>query len=567
MWNVAITYEDPNNFMTDKTLFNAAIQSAVTYLNQFIVGSTTLNVTVSVSATSTGRFAGGGANYAEYTTENGLNILKAEAAAEFAAGANLNGSAADLTIYVDPTSSYFKGLYFDGGAYDAPRSVPNTMTDGLSVVLHELMHGLGINSYRDTATTQYNGIWRTVWDKYVTSANGKLYLDMPNFASHGIDPVEVSSTSVSQNNSHLGDATNLQAGYLDDIMNGLYFYGGHHYEMSQLDVLILQGLGYTVTMPDNLALSDGSLTGKGLVKPVVTGSTVSSAMTSNLLHLSGTAQAGSTTSVLEHNTLLAQAKADASGHWSLDVVIDPSLAASALVVRDGTHVIDSDKMLVSRSADAGLHLYGSAQFKQLVGGTHDDLFTAGPRGASIDGGAGLDKVAYASDTLAANTIARQGDGGYKVSNASGADLLHGVERLQFSDASVALDTGVDGVAGQAYRVYQAAFNRAPDAAGLGYWISVMDHGGSLLDVSKSFVSSKEFQDLYGAQPSNADIVGRYYQNVLHRTPDQAGFDYWVDAMKHGGTAADVLASFSQSAENIAALVGVMQNGVAYTAFG
>lgn len=92
MWNAVITYDDLGNFMSDKTLFTAAVQSAITYLNQFIVGSTTLNVTVSVSATSTGRFAGNGAIALDHT-ENGLNYLIGEAARELAAGTNLNGDA------------------------------------------------------------------------------------------------------------------------------------------------------------------------------------------------------------------------------------------------------------------------------------------------------------------------------------------------------------------------------------------------------------------------------------------------------------------------------------------
>jgi hypothetical protein len=566
MWNVAITYDDPNNFMTDKALFSAAVNSAVTYLNRFIAGSTTLNVTVSVSSTSSGRFAGNGAIVWE-STENGLNYVTAEAAKELAVGANLNGSTADLTIYVDPTTDYFKGLYFDGGAYDSARVVPKTMTDGLSVVLHELMHGLGINSFRDFTSNAFSGDYRTIWDKYVTMVDGKEYLNMPGFAAHGIDPVQVTSTSSSQNNSHLGDATDLNKGYVDDVMNGLYFYLGHHYQMSQLDVLILQGLGYNVTMPDGLALSDGSLTGKGLVTPQVSGGTASVNLTSNLLHLSGTAQAGATTSILEHNKLLAQTRADASGHWSLDVVIDPLLTASALVVRDGTHLVDSQALTVTRSANAGLHLYGSAQYKELEGSAYNDVFTVGPRGGAIVGGAGLDTVEYA-ETRAANSISKLGDDGFFVNTGGSSDYVTGVERLQFSDAMVALDTGVNGVAGQAYRIYQAAFNRTPDSAGLGFWIKAMDSGASMLDVATQFVASGEFKSLYGDHASNADILTRYYQNVLHRAPDQGGYDFWLDVMDHkGASAASVLADFSQSAENVAALVGVLQTGVAYTPYG
>jgi hypothetical protein len=41
MWNVAIKYDDPQNFLADKTLFSGAVQSVVGYLNTFIHGSWT----------------------------------------------------------------------------------------------------------------------------------------------------------------------------------------------------------------------------------------------------------------------------------------------------------------------------------------------------------------------------------------------------------------------------------------------------------------------------------------------------------------------------------------------
>ena len=48
------------------------------------------------------------------------------------------------------------------------------------------------------------------------------------------------------------------------------------------------------------------------------------------------------------------------------------------------------------------------------------------------------------------------------------------ERLTFSDANIALD--IDGNAGQAHRIYKAAFDRAPDLGGLGFWINTLDNG-------------------------------------------------------------------------------------------
>jgi hypothetical protein len=145
-------------------------------------------------------------------------------------------------------------------------------------------------------------------------------------------------------------------------------------------------------------------------------------------------------------------------------------------------------------------------------------------------------------------------------------LLGNEQRLQFTDANIALDTGAGAIGGQAYRLYQAAFNRAPDPGGIGYWINAMDNGATLKQVAQGFVDSPEFKLVYGQSPSNAQIVAKFYDNVLHRVGEASGFNSWVGGLDSKAvTVADVLAGFSESAENQAALVGVIGNGFAFTA--
>jgi hypothetical protein len=147
--------------------------------------------------------------------------------------------------------------------------------------------------------------------------------------------------------------------------------------------------------------------------------------------------------------------------------------------------------------------------------------------------------------------------------SGGIDTLTGVERLRFDDGTVALD--IDGVAGQMYRLYQAAFNRTPDLAGLGYWIGAGDRGTPLLSVSEGFVTSKEFTDTYGSL-SDAQFILQLYLNVLHRAPDQPGLDFHVNHLQAGNTTrASALMAFSESPENQAALIGVISGGIDYIA--
>lgn len=122
---------------------------------------------------------------------------------------------------------------------------------------------------------------------------------------------------------------------------------------------------------------------------------------------------------------------------------------------------------------------------------------------------------------------------------------------------------IDGAAGRVYRLYQAAFNRTPDLAGLGFWVHAHQTDAALSDIAKGFVSSDEFKSLYGTAPSHLQLVSTYYRNVLHRDGEKAGVDWWVDQMDHGGDAAAVLLGFSESAENKSSLAASMQNGFDY----
>ena len=159
--------------------------------------------------------------------------------------------------------------------------------------------------------------------------------------------------------------------------------------------------------------------------------------------------------------------------------------------------------------------------------------------------------------------------GYSVTDKLGVEGITNVAataRLRFADVSVALEG--DTIAGQAYRIYKAAFNRAPDSAGLGYWIGMMDRGMSLSTVAAGFVDSAEFKSAYGAAPTNRQIVNNLYQNVLGRVGDPGGIVFWVGVLDQGNaTVASVLASFSESAENKAALQDTIQSGIAYAEFG
>lgn len=186
---------------------------------------------------------------------------------------------------------------------------------------------------------------------------------------------------------------------------------------------------------------------------------------------------------------------------------------------------------------------------------------------TVEGGAGLDTLVMTG--ARANYTISVGAQNVQVSDTrgtDGTDTLTGVERVRFSDQTVAFD--IDGVAGMAYRVYQAAFGRTPDAGGLGFWIGAMDQGATLHSVAAGFAQSNEFKSVYGAAPTNRQIVEKFYQNVLNRAGEPDGINYWTSVLDQGhATVAEVLVGFSESNENKVALTGVVANGISFTPFG
>jgi len=179
----------------------------------------------------------------------------------------------------------------------------------------------------------------------------------------------------------------------------------------------------------------------------------------------------------------------------------------------------------------------------------------------ISGGLGIDTAVYSGNR--ANYTLTTTANGFTLTDKTGVDgvdTLTNIERLQFSDKTIALD--INGTAGQAYRIYQAAFNRTPDNGGLKYWIGIMDSGVSLPTVSSAFIASAEFQQLYGTNPTNEVFVTKLYDNVLHRAPDADGYKYWVDLLNTGRIdKTSTLVNFSESNENQVGVIGVIQNGI------
>jgi len=208
-----------------------------------------------------------------------------------------------------------------------------------------------------------------------------------------------------------------------------------------------------------------------------------------------------------------------------------------------------------------------------LGSPGNDSFIAHAGTATITGGGGHDSVTFQSARSAYSLSAANGVVTVTDSTASrdGTVTATGVQYLTFTDKTMVVATADQA---NVARLYQAAFDRAPDIGGLNAWLDVYSASipasvkalntvvalaqtpiapGSIT-IAQGFTSSSEFQNAYSGL-DNQGFLTRLYNNVFSRAPDTAGLAAWTTAMNNGYTKEMVLVGFAESTENIAKTSG------------
>jgi hypothetical protein len=101
------------------------------------------------------------------------------------------------------------------------------------------------------------------------------------------------------------------------------------------------------------------------------------------------------------------------------------------------------------------------------------------------------------------------------------------------------------------RLYDAAFDRAPDTEGLVYHATLLGPF-SAGQLAAGVLASPEWQGRFGsAATSDSGFVQQVYRNALERDADDADLAFWTGALGRGASRADVLLAISESAEHSA----------------
>lgn len=301
----------------------------------------------------------------------------------------------------------------------------------------------------------------------------------------------------------------------------------------------------------------------GGVTTAVTNVVVDALAKTATLTLSSAATAGQAVTVAytdpttgdDSNALQNAAGTDASSF--LATTVTNNTVAPPVVVPPA-----SGGITVTAPAGGGT-LQGTAQGDTFNGSAFKDvIFTAG--GAdSVDAGGGIDTVVMAG-ARDQYSIALQADGSYVVRSlvdTGTVATLTNVERLSFDNQLIALDSTT--ATGRMAELYTLALGRNPEESGLDFYINANNQGITTEQLVLSFVSSPEFVALHGSQ-DDGTFLTQLYQAAFDRAPDADGLAFYMQHLAQNPGAAgqaSVIANFIDSSELAIKLAGLVNQGV------
>ena len=224
---------------------------------------------------------------------------------------------------------------------------------------------------------------------------------------------------------------------------------------------------------------------------------------------------------------------------------------------------------------------------QVIGGTGNDTFTGNTGNDYFNGSAGVDTAVYrgnrSSYTVITTTTTDRSDPngvnqltGVLVNDGTvardGTDTLINVERLQFANMKLAIDTGLTQSAGQTALLLgavlpgQLVFDSSKQAL-LGSVMSLFDQGFTLKQLSGAVLRLPIWDALTGkAAPTNTDIANYLLTNVNNGlAPSASALTTAVTALNTEAVQGEWLASIAAASANQTHinLVGLQTTGLTY----
>jgi hypothetical protein len=330
------------------------------------------------------------------------------------------------------------------------------------------------------------------------------------------------------------------------------------------------GINSLISVDNLVALSSPNLQAQGLLsngEQILPQCNLNAGILASFINPGATALHYEFVSGLANGSSISLTNAAAITPYLTDVVVVNSLSNTSATVDISNFggVVIAGKGVNVIGLTTNNHLIASGNAMYTFGAGNQTMDLAGSN-AVINGGDGIDTVIMqdqAYSPIAINTTMSGSTTITQVWSGQGVSTLTNVDYLQFGNQTIAIDVGIGQNAGEAYRLYQAAFNRTPDQTGLDNWITQLDQGASIISVANAFINSAEFAKAYGANLSNGALVNALYSNVLHRAADTSGSAYWINALNNGTSRAQVLELFSESVENVGNTASLIGQGIVH----
>ncbi|MEI7535552.1 MAG: hypothetical protein WCJ76_00005 [Comamonadaceae bacterium] len=155
----------------------------------------------------------------------------------------------------------------------------------------------------------------------------------------------------------------------------------------------------------------------------------------------------------------------------------------------------------------------------ITGGAGNDTFIGG-QGVTIDGGAGIDTVIYSANH--ASYLVTPTATGYSTAGFGHTETLINIERLHFSDTTLALDMNASQSGGEAALLIGAVLGNSSlqNRSLVGQLLQFFDAGKTLHDAATVLVNAGIMDQLAGGSSTSA-YVNLIYHAVtgLTATPD------------------------------------------------
>lgn len=245
-----VVFNDPGQLYTSyyAGITSNLIAAGDEWAAYFVPPTLDTTLTVSVGFASIATANGGSTSSSFVTSQNGLDIYEQGAAYKLRTGLDNNGAAVDIGFNIGIDGYLQNELWFDPTPTNLTDDVvPFDQTDARSVFLHEFGHAFGFNGWRNAVTGALPGGYASTFDTFTTltstPAGNTLVFTGENAQAVYGGPVPVTFG----NYAHIGNNDPLPgADLINDLMNGVVYYRGTRYTISELDLAIMKDVGLPV---------------------------------------------------------------------------------------------------------------------------------------------------------------------------------------------------------------------------------------------------------------------------------------------------------------------------------